>query len=34
MNNIHRRWEYKMYYYPIPQSEILNNHNMYQNPDW
>jgi hypothetical protein len=34
MNNILRRWEDKMYYYPIPQTDILNNPNLDQNPGW
>lgn len=29
-----RRWEDKMYLYPIPQSERLKNNNLGQNPGW
>ena len=29
-----RIWEDKMYFYPIPQSEIFKNPNLIQNPGW
>lgn len=31
---INRRWEDKMYLFPIPQSEILKDPNLTQNPGW
>ncbi len=34
MNNIKRKWEDKMYYYPIPQSALITNPNLGQNPGW
>jgi len=34
MNNIKRKWENKMYYYPIPQSALITNPNLGQNPGW
>lgn len=34
MNNIKRKWEDKMYYYPIPQTDLITNPNMGQNPGW
>jgi starch-binding outer membrane protein, SusD/RagB family len=34
MNNIKRRWEDKMYLYPIPQSALITNENLGQNPGW
>jgi hypothetical protein len=34
MNNIKRKWEDKMYYYPIPQSALILNPNLGQNPGW
>jgi hypothetical protein len=34
MNNIKRKWEDKMYYYPIPQTDLLQNPNLGQNPGW
>ena len=29
-----RIWDDKMYFYPIPQSEIYKNRNLIQNPGW
>lgn len=29
-----RAWEKRMYFYPIPQSEIFKNKNLIQNEDW
>ncbi len=29
-----RIWEDKMYFYPIPQSEMYKNRNLIQNPGW
>ncbi len=34
MNNITRKWEDKMYFYPIPQSALITNPNLGQNPGW
>jgi hypothetical protein len=34
MNNIQRMWQDKMYYYPIPQSALITNPNLGQNPGW
>jgi hypothetical protein len=34
MNNIKRKREDKMYYYPIPQSALITNPNLGQNPGW
>jgi hypothetical protein len=34
MNTIKRKWEDKMYYYPIPQSALITNPNLGQNPGW
>ncbi len=34
MNNIKRKWEDKMYYYPIPESDRLTNPNLGQNEGW
>jgi hypothetical protein len=34
MNNIVRKWEDKMYFYPIPQTDLLLNPNLGQNPGW
>lgn len=34
MNNIKRKWEDKMYYYPIPQTDLLQNPTLGQNPGW
>lgn len=34
MNNIKRKWEDKMYYYPIPQTDLITNPNLGQNNGW
>lgn len=34
MNNIKRKWEDKMYYYPIPQTDLITNPNLGQNTGW
>lgn len=34
MNNITRLWEDKMYYYPIPTTDLVTNPNLLQNPGW
>jgi hypothetical protein len=34
MNNIVRMWEDKMYYYPIPTTDLVTNPNLGQNPGW
>jgi len=34
MNNIKRKWENKMYYYPIPQTDMIQNPNLGQNEGW
>jgi len=34
MNNITRQWEDKMYYYPIPATDLITNPNLGQNPGW
>ncbi|HUR10157.1 MAG TPA: RagB/SusD family nutrient uptake outer membrane protein [Flavitalea sp.] len=34
LNNIPRVWDDKMYYYPIPQAELVINPNLGQNPGW
>lgn len=34
MNNISRKWDNKMYYYPIPEADRLTNPNIGQNPGW
>jgi len=34
MNNISRKWEDKMYYYPIPATDLITNPNLGQNPGW
>jgi hypothetical protein len=34
MNNVKRKWEDKMYYYPIPQADLITNPNLGQNPGW
>ena len=34
MNNIKRKWENKMYFYPIPQTDLITNPNLGQNPGW
>ncbi|MEI6141889.1 MAG: RagB/SusD family nutrient uptake outer membrane protein [Mariniphaga sp.] len=34
MNNISRKWEDKMYYYPIPPTDIITNPKLIQNAGW
>ncbi len=34
MNNISRKWEDKMYYYPIPATDLITNPNLGQNAGW
>lgn len=34
MNNMVRKWEDKMYYYPIPATDLITNPNLGQNPGW
>jgi len=34
LNNVPRKWEQKNYLYPIPESAILSNPNLGQNPGW
>ncbi len=34
MNQIKRKWEDKMYYYPIPENDRLMNPKLGQNPGW
>ncbi|NJK97607.1 MAG: RagB/SusD family nutrient uptake outer membrane protein [Bacteroidales bacterium] len=34
MNNISRKWEDKMYYYPIPATDLITNPSLGQNPGW
>ncbi len=34
MNNIKRKWEDKMYYYPIPATDLITNPNLGQNQGW
>jgi hypothetical protein len=34
MNEIPRKWDDKMYYYPIPQADLLRNPALGQNPGW
>jgi starch-binding outer membrane protein, SusD/RagB family len=34
LNNIVREWDDKMYYYPIPETAVLANPNLGQNPGW
>lgn len=33
-NSVSRQWTDKMYLFPIPQSEIMKNKNLTQNPGW
>ena len=33
-NTVNRIWEDKMYLFPIPQTEIMKNSNLTQNPGW
>ena len=32
--SLNRKWDDKMYLFPIPQSERLKNGNLTQNPGW
>ena len=34
LNNVPREWEDKMYYYPIPETDLLANPALGQNPGW
>jgi hypothetical protein len=34
LNNVPREWDDKMYYYPIPQTDVIANPNLGQNPGW
>ncbi len=34
MNEIPRKWDNKMYYYPIPQVDLQKNPDLKQNPGW
>jgi hypothetical protein len=34
LNNVPRQWEDKMYYYPIPQTDVIANPTLGQNPGW
>ncbi len=34
MNEIPRKWEDKMYFYPIPATDLITNPNLGQNPGW
>lgn len=34
LNNVPREWNDKMYYYPIPETDMLANPNLGQNPGW
>jgi starch-binding outer membrane protein, SusD/RagB family len=34
MNNIPRKWEDKMYFYPIPATDLITNPNLGQNTGW
>ncbi|MBC7566894.1 MAG: RagB/SusD family nutrient uptake outer membrane protein, partial [Pedobacter sp.] len=34
MNEIARKWDDKMYYYPIPQADLQKNPALGQNPGW
>ena len=33
-NTVNRQWDDKMYLFPIPQTEIMKNKNLTQNPGW
>ena len=33
-NTISRQWDDKMYLFPIPQTELMKNPNLTQNPGW
>ena len=32
--NVSRQWDDKMYFFPIPQTELIKNKNLEQNPGW
>ncbi|MEX2234311.1 MAG: RagB/SusD family nutrient uptake outer membrane protein [Cyclobacteriaceae bacterium] len=34
LNDVKREWNDKMYYYPIPQTDVIANPNLGQNPGW
>jgi hypothetical protein len=34
LNTVPREWKDKMYYYPIPETDVLTNPNLGQNPGW
>jgi len=34
LNTVPRKWEDKLYYYPIPETDRLTNPNLEQNPGW
>ena len=34
LNNVEREWDDKMYYYPIPETDLLANPTLGQNPGW
>jgi starch-binding outer membrane protein, SusD/RagB family len=34
LNNVPREWQDKMYFYPIPQNDVIANPNLGQNPGW
>jgi hypothetical protein len=34
LNNVRREWNDKMYYYPIPETDLIANPNLGQNPGW
>lgn len=34
LNNVEREWDDKMYYYPIPEIDVIANPNLGQNPGW
>ena len=33
-NTVNRQWNDKMYLFPIPQTEVMKNTNLEQNPGW
>ncbi|MBR3495397.1 MAG: RagB/SusD family nutrient uptake outer membrane protein, partial [Prevotella sp.] len=33
-STVTRQWDDKFYFYPIPQSELIKNSNLTQNPGW
>jgi hypothetical protein len=34
LNTVPREWNDKMYFYPIPQTDVITNPNLGQNPGW